>query len=86
MNFWVCGNNSIILTFNYLEFEAIKNDSGSNAFVMTPKNGMTDIHAIEWLQNKVVMQRLMLIKTLHLNLLQWISPEFKLYITRIING
>lgn len=32
--------------FNYLEFEAIKNDSGSNAFVMTHKKWVTDIHAI----------------------------------------
>lgn len=32
--------------FNYPEFESIKNDAGSNAFVMTPQKWVTDIHAI----------------------------------------
>lgn len=66
--------------FNYLEFEAIKNDSGSNAFVMTPKRWVTDIRAIGVVTKQGRYAATYAHKDIAFEFASWISPEFKLYI------
>ncbi|MEG2841951.1 MAG: KilA-N domain-containing protein, partial [Ruthenibacterium sp.] len=66
--------------FNYLEFEAIKNDAGSNAFVMTPKKWVTDIHAIGIVTKQGRYAATYAHKDIAFEFASWISPEFKLYI------
>lgn len=68
--------------FNYLEFEAIKNDSGSNAFVMTPKKWVTDIHAIGVVTKQGRYAVTYAHKDIAFEFASWISPEFKLYIIK----
>lgn len=66
--------------FNCLEFEAIKNDAGSNAFVMTPKKWVTDIHAIGVTTKQGRYAATYAHKDIAFEFASWISPEFKLYI------
>ncbi|MEG1934154.1 MAG: KilA-N domain-containing protein [Kiritimatiellia bacterium] len=66
--------------FNCLEFEAIKKDSGSNAFVMTPKKWVTEIHAIGVTTKQGRYAATYAHRDIAFEFASWISPEFKLYI------
>lgn len=54
--------------FNYIEFEAIKNEAGLNSFVLTPKRWVKTTNAIGIVTRVEDMRQHMHIKILHLNL------------------
>lgn len=65
LGIWEYLNNP---NFNRVEFEAVKNESGSNAFVLTPKKWIEGTNAIGLFPRPGAMAGRMRIKTLPLNL------------------
>lgn len=66
--------------FNYLEFEAIKNEAGDNGFVMTPKRWIETTNAIGMTSKQGRYAATFAHKDIAFEFASWISPEFKLYI------
>ena len=66
--------------FNYIEFEAIKNEAGSNAFVMTPKKWVKAVGAIGVITKQGRYAATYAHKNIAFEFASWISPEFKLYV------
>ena len=66
--------------FNCLEFEAIKNEAGSNGFVLTPKRWVESTNAIGIVTKGGRYAATYAHKDIALEFASWISPEFKLYI------
>lgn len=74
---WESIHNS---NFNYLEFEAIKNEAGSNSFVLTPKKWVETTNAIGLVTTGGRYAATYAHKDIAFEFASWISPEFKLYI------
>lgn len=68
--------------FNCLEFEAIKQESGSNSFAMTPKKWINDTEAIGIISKQGRYAATLAHKDIAFEFASWISPEFKLYIIK----
>ncbi len=66
--------------FNCLEFEAIKNEAGSNGFVLTPKRWIEATNAIGIVTKGGRYAATYAHKDIAFEFASWISPEFKLYI------
>ncbi len=66
--------------FNCLEFEAIKNESGDNGFVMTPKRWIESTGAIGIISKQGRYAATYAHRDIAFEFASWISPEFKLYI------
>ena len=66
--------------FNCLEFEAIKNEAGSNGFVLTPKRWVESTNAIGIVTKGGRYAATYAHKDIAFEFASWISPEFKLYI------
>ena len=66
--------------FNYIEFEAIKNEAGLNSFVLTPKRWVETTNAIGIVTKGGRYAATYAYKDIAFEFASWISPEFKLYI------
>lgn len=66
--------------FNYIEFEAIKNEAGLNSFVLTPKRWVETKNAIGIVTKGGRYAATYAHKDIAFEFASWISPEFKLYI------
>lgn len=67
-------------SFNCLEFEVIKNEAGSNSFVMTPKRWTETTNATGIITKAGRYSATYAHKDISFEFASWISPEFKLYI------
>lgn len=74
---WETLHNS---NFNCLEFDAIKNEAGSNSFVMTPKRWIESTNAVGFVTKSGRYAATYAHKDIAFEFASWISPEFKLYI------
>ena len=87
---WMRNKNSVVFlglweiihnpNFNCLEFEAIKNEAGSNGFVLTPKRWVESTNAIGIVTKGGRYAATYAHKDIAFEFASWISPEFKLYI------
>lgn len=68
--------------FNCIDFEAIKQESGSNSFAMTPKKWIRDTRAIGIKSKQGRYAVTFAHKDIAFEFASWISPEFKLYIIK----
>ena len=68
--------------FNCLEFEAIKQASGSNSFALTPKKWVRDTGAVGIISKQGRYATTLAHKDIAFEFASWISPEFKLYIIK----
>jgi len=68
--------------FNRVEFEAVKNESGTNAFVMTPTKWVQLTGAIGVYASSGRYGGTFAHKDIAFEFASWISPEFKLYIIK----
>jgi hypothetical protein len=68
--------------FNCVDFEAIKQEAGSNSFAMTPKKWIRDAHAIGIKSKQGRYAATFAHKDIAFEFASWISPEFKLYIIK----
>ena len=68
--------------FNRVEFEAVKNEAGSNAFVMTPKKWTTLTGAIGIVSKAGRYGGTYAHKDIAFEFALWISAEFKLYLLK----
>lgn len=68
--------------FNCVDFEAIKQESGSNSFAMTPKKWIRDTRAIGIKSKQGRYAATFAHKDIAFEFASWISPEFKLYIIK----
>ncbi len=66
--------------FNYIEFEAIKNEAGLNSFVLTPKRWVETTNAIGIVTKGGRYAATYAHKDIAFEFASWISSEFKLYI------
>lgn len=66
--------------FNCIEFEAIKNEAGTNSFVLTPKRWIETTNAIGIVTKGGRYAATYAHKDIAFEFASWISPEFKLYI------
>ena len=66
--------------FNCIEFEAIKNEAGSNSFVLTPKRWIETTNATGIVTKGGRYAATYAHKDIAFEFASWISPEFKLYI------
>ena len=66
--------------FNYLEFEAIKNEAGTNSFVLTPKKWIEATNAIGIKSKQGRYANTYAHKDIAFEFASWVSPEFKLYV------
>ena len=76
---WEHLNNPL---FNYLEFEAIKKDAGTNSFVLTPKKWIESTSAIGMTSKAGRYAATFAHSDIAFEFASWISPEFKLYVIR----
>ena len=90
---WMRNANSILflgtweflnnINFNAIEFDGFKNDSGTNAFVMTPKKWIKSTNAIgivskQGRYNSGTFAH----PDIAFEFASWLSPEFKLYLIK----
>lgn len=68
--------------FNRVEFEAVKNESGSNAFVMTPKKWTELTGAIGIISKAGRYGGTYAHKDIAFEFASWVSVEFKLYLIK----
>ena len=68
--------------FNYLEFEAIENEAGLNSFVLTPKRWIEATQAIGMVSKQGRYASTLAHQDIAFEFASWISPEFKLYISK----
>ena len=66
--------------FNYLEFEAIESEAGTNSFVLTPKRWIETTNSIGIRTKAGRYAATYAHKDIAFEFASWISPEFKLYI------
>lgn len=66
--------------FNRIEFEAVKNQAGSNSFVMTPSRWIESTNAIGITSKPGRYGGTYAHSDIAFEFASWISPEFKLYI------
>lgn len=74
---WEDINNS---NFNRVEFEAVKNQAGSNSFVLTPTKWIETTRAVGITSKAGRYGGTYAHKDIAFEFASWISPEFKLYI------
>lgn len=74
---WEDINNS---DFNRVEFEAVKNQAGSNSFVLTPTKWIETTRAVGITSKAGRYGGTYAHKDIAFEFASWISPEFKLYI------
>ena len=79
LGIWECLNNP---GFNRVEFEAVKNEAGSNAFVMTPTKWADLTGAIGILSKAGRYGGTYAHKDIAFEFASWISVEFKLYLIK----
>ena len=79
LGIWEHLNNSI---FNRVEFEAVKNESGSNAFVMTPSKWVNLTGAIGIVSKAGRYGGTYAHKDIAFEFASWVSVEFKLYLIK----
>lgn len=87
---WLRGKNTVAFLglweklhnpkFNCLEFEAIKNEAGSNGFVLTPKRWIETTNAVGIVSKAGRYAATYAHRDIAFEFASWISPEFKLYI------
>ena len=69
--------------FNMVDFDQFKNDSGSNAFVMSPQKWIKSTHAIGLISKSGRYGGgTFAHKDIAFEFASWLSPEFKLYIIK----
>ncbi len=68
--------------FNCIDFEAIKQEAGSNSFAMTPRKWIRDTGAIGIRSKQGRYASTFAHKDIAFEFASWISPEFKLYIIK----
>ncbi|MCH5300954.1 MAG: KilA-N domain-containing protein [Ruminococcus sp.] len=66
--------------FNYIEFEAIKNEAGANSFVLTPKKWIAQTNAVGIKSKQGRYAATYAHKDIAFEFASWVSPEFKLYV------
>ena len=76
---WEQLNNPI---FNSIEFDGIKNLSGSNSFSLTPKRWIESTYAIGIISKTGRYGGTYAHKDIAFEFASWISPEFKLYLIK----
>lgn len=79
LGLWETLNNS---DFNRVEFEAFKNSSGSNAFVLSPQRWIEKTGAIGIVSKSGRYGGTYAHTDIAFEFASWISPEFKLYIIK----
>jgi hypothetical protein len=79
LGIWEYLNNP---TFNRVEFEAVKNESGSNAFVMTPSKWVSLTGAIGIFSKAGRYGGTYAHKDIAFEFASWVSVEFKLYLIK----
>lgn len=79
LGIWECLNNP---GFNRVEFEAVKNEAGSNAFVMTPTKWAGLTGAIGILSKAGRYGGTYAHKDIAFEFASWVSVEFKLYLIK----
>lgn len=68
--------------FNRVEFEAFKNESGENGFVLTPQKWIEATNAIGIISKSGRYGGTYAHSDIAFEFASWISPEFKLYIIK----
>ncbi|MGL4483548.1 MAG: KilA-N domain-containing protein [Anaerovoracaceae bacterium] len=68
--------------FNCLDFDAIKEDSGNNSFVLTPKKWISQTNAIGIITKQGRYAATFAHKDIAFKFASWISPKFELYIIK----
>lgn len=79
LGIWECLNNP---SFNRVEFEAVKNEAGSNAFVMTPSKWADQTGAIGIFSKAGRYGGTYAHKDIAFEFASWVSVEFKLYLIK----
>ncbi|MGE4489739.1 MAG: KilA-N domain-containing protein [Kiritimatiellales bacterium] len=79
MGFWEVMHNP---DFNRVEFEAVRNEAGSNSFVMTPTKWAELTHAIGVYSKAGRYGGTFAHKDIAFEFASWVSAEFKLYIIK----
>ena len=79
LGIWECLNNP---DFNRVDFEAVKNESGSNAFVMTPTKWVDRTKAIGIFSKSGRYGGTYAHKDIAFEFASWVSVEFKLYLIK----
>ena len=74
---WEYLNNQ---NFNSIEFDGFKNESGTNAFVMTPKKWINTTNAIGIISKQGRYNSGTFAHDIAFEFASWLSPEFKLYL------
>lgn len=77
LGLWEQLNNPV---FNSIEFEAIKNEAGTNAFVLTPKKWIQETNATGIISKQGRYANTYAHKDIAFEFASWVSPEFKLYV------
>lgn len=68
--------------FNRVEFDAFKNEAGSNSFVLTPQKWITSTNAIGIVSKSGRYGGTYAHTDIAFEFASWISPEFKLYVIK----
>ncbi len=76
---WEIINNPV---FNRLEFDTVKNQAGSNAFVLTPKKWIETTNAVGIISKAGRYGGTFAHKDIAFEFATWISAEFKLYLIK----
>ncbi len=79
MGLWESINNA---DFNRVEFDTVKNEAGSNAFVLTPKKWIKKTGAIGMISKAGRYGGTFAHKDIAFEFASWISAEFKLYLIK----
>ena len=79
MGLWESINNAV---FNRVEFDTVKNEAGSNAFVLTPKKWIKKTGAIGIISKAGRYGGTFAHKDIAFEFASWISAEFKLYLIK----
>lgn len=77
LGLWESFNNE---KFKRVEFEAFKNEAGSNSFVLTPQKWIAATNAIGIISKSGRYGGTYAHKDIAFEFASWISPEFKLYV------
>ena len=79
MGLWESINNT---AFNRVEFDPVKNEAGSNAFVLTPKKWIEKTGAIGIISKAGRYGGTFADKDIAFEFASWISAKFKLYLIK----
>ena len=79
LGLWEQLNNQ---NFNYIEFEAIKHEAGSNSFALTPKKWIKETNACGIISKQGRYAATYAHKDIAFEFASWLSPEFKLYVIK----